>query len=78
MTDEHDILASKLRRIKVVDWGRGKKRGLAAISRHEGWGRRLERGLQGRESKQSTSEQTKHEQTKHKQTKPEAAKKGSK
>ena len=50
-----------------------KRAGLAAISRHEGRGRRLESGLQGRESKQSTSEQTKHEQTK-----PEAAKKESK
>ena len=63
-----------------------KRAGLAAISRHEGRGRWLESGLQGRESKQSASEkqstseqtkveQTKHEQTKHEQTKPEAAKK---
>ena len=63
-----------------------KRAGLAAISRDEGRGRRLESGLQGRESKQSASEkqstseqtkheQTKHEQTKHEQTKPEAAKK---
>ena len=63
-----------------------KRAGLAAISRHEGRGRRLESGLQGRESKQSASEkqstseqtkheQTKHEQTKHEQTKSEAAKK---